>query len=85
MIRSLIRVSILLERDADKDDIMAELDRVLGRVPELVWRFRDLPVLVARLYPDELERLRQIPGVRSAEPERQTHLPIRPDHPVTEK
>lgn len=85
MVQRTIRACIRLEEQADKDAVLAAVERALGRGPELVWRFRELPVLVLRLHPGELALLRQIPGVVSAEPEGQTPLPTRPGPPAAEK
>ncbi len=82
MIRRKIRVSVRLEDAAEKDAVLAAAEQALGRVPELVWRFREQPMLVLRLYADELDKLRQIPGVLRAEPEEAIPLPTRPGPPM---
>ena len=85
MIQRTIRVCVRLEKEADKDAVLAAMEQALGRVPELIWRFREQPVLVLRLQPRELALLRRLPGVRSAEPEGQIPLPTKPGPPAAEK
>ena len=78
MVPGKIRVSVRLEENADKDAVLSTLEERLGRPPELIWRFRDAPVLILRLQPGELEAVRELPGVVCAERERANPLPPRP-------
>ncbi len=80
-----IRVSLRLDKTADKDAVLAAVEERLGRVPELVWRFREAPVLILRLLPGELETVRRIPGVAAAEREREHPLPPRPGKTLSDR
>ncbi len=85
MIQRTVRACVRLEKEADKDAVLAAMEQALGRAPELIWDLRDQPVLVLRLYPRELAMLRRLPGVLSAEPERQIPLPTKPGPPAAEQ
>lgn len=82
MIRKKIRVSVRLERDADKAAVLAAMEAELGCPPEIIWDFRDMPLLTLRLLPGDLGRVRRIPGVLSAVEEERIPLPGKPSPPT---
>ena len=85
MVQKTIRACVRLEKEADRDEVLAAVEQALGRSPELIWDLREHAVLVLRLYPRELALLRRLPGVLSAVQEGQTPLPTRPGPHAAEK
>lgn len=75
------RVSVALAPGAEKEEVLAAMEEALGRRPELVVYVRGARVLSLLLRPNELELVRQIPGVRQARTERRVELPPRPMQP----
>ena len=84
MLADTLRVSLSLEPEADADAVLAAMEESLNRKVVPIHRLRTVPVLSVALTRSELERIRRIPGIRSAEEERRHELPPAPRAPKRE-
>ena len=73
-----IRVSLVLEHDAGKDQVLRELEQSLGRPIAPVRSLRSVPLLSLMLTAEEMEKARQISGVHSVRAEQRKELPPQP-------
>lgn len=64
-----IRVSIGFEEDLSLDEGIARVEQALGHELDVVWRFESIRVVSVWIGPGELEPIRQVEGVRTAEEE----------------
>ncbi len=78
MIPDRIRAAVRLEPGMEPDAVLAAIEERLGRCPRQVWRLGGGRVLSLWIGRGELELIRQIPGVRSAQEEGK----FAPPHPA---
>ena len=85
MVARTLRVSLVLDPDADVDALLAAMEQTLRRKVTPIRRLRTVPVLSVAMTRQELEQVRQLPGIRSAEEERRHELPPSPRPPKRER
>ena len=80
MLAKRMRVTLALLPEQDGEELLARLEELLGRPAKPVWRLQGGRLLSLWLTARELERVRELPGLRSAAPEERadTPVPVRP-------
>ena len=78
MEKRLFRVSLALEREAQPEQVLAALEETLARRIRPVRQVKGAHVISLWLSATELEIVRSVPGVRSAQMERRAELPHPP-------